>query len=270
MIASIAHPTDFSERSAVAFAHALRLALAAKCRLLLLHVTRGEIGHQWTSFPHVRALLTSWGMLNADAAPRDIASRLGIDVRKIEIRHEDPAAGLCEFFLSQRPDFIVLSTQGRDGFAHWLNGPVSEELASRSHVPTLFFGPHAEGFVDTITGRPNLERVLVPVAHAPSPALALSTLKTMVSPLEVVPPSVRFLHVGEKAPALPEDEWVELKRGPVLDTILSTVVEDRIQLIVMPTAGRHGFLDVLRGSTTERVLREACCPVLAVKGFANM
>jgi nucleotide-binding universal stress UspA family protein len=35
-------------------------------------------------------------------------------------------------------------------------------------------------------------------------------------------------------------------------------------LIAMPTAGHHGFLDAVRGSTTERVLRHAPCPVLAV------
>ncbi|HEY3719491.1 MAG TPA: universal stress protein, partial [Roseiarcus sp.] len=35
-------------------------------------------------------------------------------------------------------------------------------------------------------------------------------------------------------------------------------------LIVMPTAGHVGYLDALRGSTTERVLRQAPCPVLAM------
>ena len=35
-------------------------------------------------------------------------------------------------------------------------------------------------------------------------------------------------------------------------------------LIVMPTEGHQGILDMLRGSTTERVLRRAPCPVLAV------
>jgi nucleotide-binding universal stress UspA family protein len=35
-------------------------------------------------------------------------------------------------------------------------------------------------------------------------------------------------------------------------------------LIVMATAGHQGALDALRGSTTERVVRQATCPVLAV------
>jgi len=33
----------------------------------------------------------------------------------------------------------------------------------------------------------------------------------------------------------------------------------------MPTAGHQGFLDALRGSTTEQVLRKAPCPVLAIR-----
>jgi nucleotide-binding universal stress UspA family protein len=32
----------------------------------------------------------------------------------------------------------------------------------------------------------------------------------------------------------------------------------------MATHGHHGFLDALRGSTTERVLHDATCPLLAV------
>ena len=35
-------------------------------------------------------------------------------------------------------------------------------------------------------------------------------------------------------------------------------------LIAMTTAGHQGFLDALRGSTSERVLRHAPCPVLVV------
>jgi len=35
-------------------------------------------------------------------------------------------------------------------------------------------------------------------------------------------------------------------------------------MIGMATAGHHGFLDALRGSTTERVLRRSPCPLLAV------
>jgi nucleotide-binding universal stress UspA family protein len=40
--------------------------------------------------------------------------------------------------------------------------------------------------------------------------------------------------------------------------------EHSSDLIVMTTQGHEGLLDNLRGSTTERILRNSCCPVLAV------
>ena len=52
--------------------------------------------------------------------------------------------------------------------------------------------------------------------------------------------------------------------GQPVDAILRLAAERGADLIVMATAGRQGFLDALRGSTTERVLRHAPCPVLAV------
>ena len=49
----------------------------------------------------------------------------------------------------------------------------------------------------------------------------------------------------------------------VVEMILKTAIEIDADLIAMPTAGHHGILDAMRGSTTERVLRHAPCPVLA-------
>ncbi len=47
-------------------------------------------------------------------------------------------------------------------------------------------------------------------------------------------------------------------------TLFRAADEREVDLIVMATAGRDGFLDALRGSVTEQVLRRAPCPVLAV------
>jgi len=53
----------------------------------------------------------------------------------------------------------------------------------------------------------------------------------------------------------------------IMETILRAAREQGTDMIVMPTAGHHGFIDALRGSTTERVSRQAPCPVLAVRAF---
>jgi nucleotide-binding universal stress UspA family protein len=49
-----------------------------------------------------------------------------------------------------------------------------------------------------------------------------------------------------------------------VETIVDTAREVDADLIVMATRGREGFLDALRGSTTEQVLRQAGRAVLAV------
>jgi nucleotide-binding universal stress UspA family protein len=38
----------------------------------------------------------------------------------------------------------------------------------------------------------------------------------------------------------------------------------------MSTDGRNGFLDVLRGSHSERVLRHAPCPLLAIPDYSHV
>ena len=55
-----------------------------------------------------------------------------------------------------------------------------------------------------------------------------------------------------------------LRDGDPVEQILAAADEVEADLIVMPTAGHRGVFDALRGSTTERVLRRARCPLLAV------
>jgi nucleotide-binding universal stress UspA family protein len=57
--------------------------------------------------------------------------------------------------------------------------------------------------------------------------------------------------------------WKELRRvGDAVAAILDAAQD--ADLIVMATEGRHGIFDAMRGSVTERVVRGAPCPILAV------
>ena len=55
-----------------------------------------------------------------------------------------------------------------------------------------------------------------------------------------------------------------VREGMAPDEILSLAGDERMDLIVMGTHGRRGFDRLMLGSATERVLRTAHCPVLAV------
>jgi len=77
-----------------------------------------------------------------------------------------------------------------------------------------------------------------------------------------------LLHVGDDPPNLTGRDGAVVKprllQGPVVEALIGEAANVGADLIAMPTAGRHGFLDALRGSTTEQVLRMAPCPVLAL------
>jgi len=68
-VEAVFHPTDFSEASQVAFAHALAIALYRKARLTLLHVAPDLAEDDWRGFPPVRATLERWGLLEEGKQP---------------------------------------------------------------------------------------------------------------------------------------------------------------------------------------------------------
>ncbi len=269
-IRSIVHPTDFSDLSAAAFVHALRIALAGRSKLHLLHVSQYDAAEA-LAFPHARRLLVQWGLTQAADPPWVVASKLGIEVDNIRLALQEPARAIVDFLREQRSDLVVLATHGRDGVEHWLKGSVAEAVFRRSALPTLFIAPGARGFVDPVSGDVRLKRVLVPVDFSPPPGPALAVVRRFCALMTGAKVALDVLHVGDKVPPLHAGSTtarslppVMLRSGNVVQTIVDTAIELDVDLVCMPTAGHHGVLDALRGSTTERVIRHAPCPVLAL------
>jgi nucleotide-binding universal stress UspA family protein len=208
-------------------------------------------------------------LLNAGDPPAAIYEKLGIKVAKIGLKRQDPLRGLLRFLDGHPSDLIILATHGRDGVAHWLHGSIAEELSRTARLPTLFVAPTALGFVDRVHGKFHLSRVLVPVDHSPPAAKALGIIREFIKPMDEQGATIELMHVGATGPLIRSGAEegivpVALQTGDVVSTILKAAVARQASLIAMPTAGHHGFLDAVRGSTTERVLRHAPCPVLAV------
>lgn len=269
-IRSIVHPTDFSDLSAAAFAHALRIALAARSRLRLLHVSQYDAAEA-LAFPHARRLLAQWGFTEANDPPWAVAAKLGIEVDNIRVALQEPTTAIVEFLRQHASDLVVLATHGRGGLEHWLKGSVAEAVFRRSAVPTLFITPGARGFIDQVSGDVQLRRVLVPVDFAPPPGGTIEAVQRFCTLMTGARIAVDILHVGDEPPPLHTASAesrllppVILRSGNVVQAIVDAAIELDVDLIGMPTAGHHGVLDALRGSTTERVIRHAPCPVLAL------
>ena len=268
-ITSVLHPTDFSKASDQAFVHALAVALVRQTRLTILHA--GKQGEDdWSSFPPVRRTLERWGLLEPGSPRSAPFDQLSLRVSKVAVSG-DPVRATLQQVEKQAADLVVLATEGRDGIARFLRPSVGQWIGRRSNAMgamTLFVPADAQGFVRPEDGQLNLRRILVPVDRTPDASPVLVRAARLAEILGDGDVQMTVLHVGDEVPVVapPQGEGFTCttvaRSGEVVPEILAAAEE--VDLIVMPTDGRSGVLDALRGSFTERIVREATCPVLAV------
>jgi nucleotide-binding universal stress UspA family protein len=260
----IVHPTDRSAASAEAFAHALRIAVATKSELHVLHILEYGESEDWDPVDEARGLLVKWRMIDAGASRDDIVARLGVKLVKVALNGEDPVSGIAAYVNPRGADLIVMTTHSRPAFQRWIAGSVAETVARETHAPALFLHEGQKGFVDSQTGALSLNAALMPVEASVSPLPAFRRLADLAHTLDPAS-EILALHVGAERPLfaglLPH---IELRQGPVVETILSYAKEVAADLIAMPTRDERGVFDELFGGTTEHVLHRSKCAVLAI------
>jgi nucleotide-binding universal stress UspA family protein len=265
-VTSIFHPSDFSEASELAFAHALAIALMRKSKLVIMHARRSK-WEDWSQFPAVRETLAQWQVLRPGSHPSEIFEKLGVEVLKVSALG-DPVGASIRQIEKQKPDLVVLATRGKHGLPLWLKPSVAQAIAHRTSAMTLFVPQGCRGIV-SLGGVINLRRILLPVDHKPDPGEVVIRATRAAEALGAECVEIVLLHVnGIGFPQFDRPEgnawvWKELRReGDVVSVILDAA--KKADLIIMATEGRHGIFDAMRGSVTERVVRAADCPVLAV------
>lgn len=269
-IEAIFHPSDFSEASEIAFLHALKVALVTRAELTMLHVDPGYDA-DWGDFPGVRSTLERWGLIPAGSAKGAVGG-LGIQVQKIIASSRSPVRACLDFVDKHPPDLIVLAVHQYEGRVRWQHKRVAEPIAHATAAMTLYLPHGVPGFVAYQTGAVSLQKILVPVARKPRAQPALDAVGRMIRGLQLAAGKVYLLHAGDagempslQIPAEPGWDWaVHALAGDPAEVIVQTAAASSCDLIVMTTEGPHGFLDALRGSTTERVLRDCRCPVLTL------
>ena len=266
VIRRILHSSDFSEASLIAFAHALKAALIGKSKLTLIHVSDDEI--DGTEFPGVRETLERWKLL-PPGSPQSAVAELGLDVEKVIGLGSDPVKGVLQYLAQNGADLIVLAAHHHR--AHWLHHSISELMARKAGEMTLFIPAGTRGFVSLADGLVSLRKILIPLVAKTRPEPAIIGAAGLVQQLDCNSGTFSLLHVGEESmpiaatPAVAGWDWQTItKEGDVIEAILASAREINADLIVMSTDGRAGLLDAFRGSHTERVLRHAPCPLLAI------
>jgi len=275
LIREVLFATDLSPEADHALAHASLLARRFDARLTLYHAAEVPDPAQphW-AFAHehevwCRAEREARHHLEAEAEKAGIPCDVAVE------RVTSPARALLARIRKTEPDLTVMATHGRSGVRHLLLGSVTEQVFRHAFRPVLCVREPEHG--------PALDyrRVLLPtdLSLASRAAFGLAALIARAFDSEVIalfvsPPEGRTGGLSPEQPSeralleavRPELEPVRVTpricEGHVWDRIAATAREEKADLIVMATRGHDSLSDVLLGSNTDRVVRQAPCPVL--------
>lgn len=169
---------------------------------------------------------------------------------------------------------MVLASHQCSRLQKILHRPVAEPAARQGHVPTLFIPAGTRGFLDWETGEIRLKHILIPIDRTPAPQHSIDYVAGLSKFLRCDEPiTATLVHVGEDSRLplvinLPADNsvtWEKLVlQGDVTECMHKLTVDRSSDVIVVTTAGHHGFLDALRGSTSERILHSLTVPMLSI------
>jgi len=245
----IAYATDLSGDDQAAFVHASALAAAGGARLVTLY--GDTAGGEAARLPEAAVLAARWGRSIAHEQRRCAGA--------------GAAGAVLEALGELQPGLVVLGSHGRHGLAALLHGSVGEAIARRIEVPALVVPNHSRGFVDPATGAIELRRIVIPAGDAIEGARGLAAARLFVALAGARDARLQILHVGDEDPRLAElGVEVTRERGKLEEAIVDVARAYGASLIAMPTRGHDGIGDALLGSHTERVIREAGCPVLSI------
>lgn len=255
----IVHATDLRPEGGAAFAHGLALAREMGAKLYSLYAADSDTASR--PMPRAADVQAAWG--DAKAVDHEAVAHSCC---------EDPVDTMLDFVRRAAPDLLVVGTTRRKGLGRLLHGSVSEALARNAGKPTLFVPLGETGFVGE-RGALTLRSVVLPVSDVAIARAAVAALDRLIVKSGLTGFEVVLLHVGAGSvdttaldlPARDGLDWrYEQRDGDLVDVVVTCVEEHGADLVVMPTHGEDSLGDVLRGSHTERVMRRAPCPLLAV------
>jgi nucleotide-binding universal stress UspA family protein len=272
-VSSVLHPTDLSAASDRAFAYALAIALIRQTELTILHVHPDKHSEaDWARFPRVREILERWGLLEIGSPRSAVYEKFRTRVEKVALNSRSPSRATVRYLDTHPSDLIVMATEGRSDLSRAIDRSVAESIAGWSGTMTLFVPEKAErGLVSLEDGNLSLRNILIPIDQQPKPTAAIEFARRAAETIGEEAVKITLLHVGDSQLDIPNlvdgANWSwhsEHRQGEVVVNICDVAEKVAADLLVMTTAGYDGVGDVMGGNTTEQVLRESRCPVLAV------
>ena len=301
----ILFPTDFSACADEALAYAVELADRYGATLHLLHVV-DELDPDWSGATDAAQRTVT---LRDDIEEKATARLQGLvpDTSETDIETTEALRSsfevddaIVDYADEEAMDLIVMGTHGRRGFDRLVLGSVADAVLRRAPCPVLTVREGASQAGRKATG---FEDILAPIDFSDASHNALTTADALAGTYEA---RLRLLFVAESRtvptfsdtglpglgvvqmdPEIVENAEAALQQlnerlggraasttyhvteGRVASTIADFAEEEATDLIVMSTRKREGMDRFLVGSTTERVVRVAPCPVLTLRAPAQ-
>lgn len=289
-------PIDFSDFSKIALNFAVEIAERFNARLTVLHAVvlfqddvdeeeKMQEYQQWLKAREKR--IDDQMKMNTKSAGEH-----GIEVDSKIIRGISPGDVILDFINENNYDLIVMGTHGRTGLRHLFQGSVAEKVVRHSPAPVLTVHRSVKNY--------RLEKILVPIDFsvyskkaADYGIILADNLSAQIDFIHIIEHDIHpsFYSAGIESifevdkdlkqrviqnmkefleDQFPEDLAVNfiVKEGIPHKEIVEYAKDSSADLIVISTHGLTGLEYILLGSTTEKVVRWANCPVLTVKNVS--
>lgn len=298
----ILFPTDFGESAEEALRYAAMLASQYDAELTMMHVVSLFSDGPATAEEQISEM-EQYADKFADQLHQQAdefidraiehESYRHLNMKKLIVRGFSPNQEVVRVVEQEGVDLIVMGTYGRGGVRHMLFGSTAEQVVRTANCPVLTVRHHAPHTLDF----QRIRSILLPTdfSEYSKKALpyALSFAENYGADLHVLHVFEQRIHpafyIQDKSTpfdldqglhdraldALDEFVYDELKdkisfkcevaSGKPFVEIINYARDNEIDLIVLATHGLTGLEYMVIGSTTERVVRKAPCPVLSIK-----
>ncbi len=281
---NILFATDFSQVADAAALIAIQIARRCGAKVHGVHVNRFN--------DYTAAAPSAWAAM-AEAAEKETkedAGRLTEQLQSIEhevVIGEGNTWEVMSNLIEQKEiDLIVLGTRGRTGLGKVILGSVAEQILRQSPCPVLTVGPHVNPWSDEYA---KMREILYatdleadyPIAAPYAVSLAQENQAHLVllhviedpkagdlinSP-EMVDFEERKLRqlVSQQAGLWCDPTYI-VEQGPAAEKILDVAKRRHTDLIVLGARPAKGLATHLNIGTVHKVVSQATCPVLTVRG----
>lgn len=287
-IKTILCPTDLSTEADEALRYALAFAFAHDTKLILLYCRKPGSIVEWSTSTRAARVFEQSLFTRLDA--REFRS---LDWEPAIVEAQDIGRAIAEEAKKRNVDLIVMRSRRRPVTATLL-GSTAETVCKNAPCPVLVTHPREREWVGLTTTEVDLHRVLIAYDNSRDADLAVSYGMSLAEQSQA---QVHLLHVmsykaaiesssdddtatsdeiaGQRLHLLIPEEAkrhceliTSVRCGNPAEEILAYAREHRIDLICMGASGKGFSLEKLFGSTADRVLRHAPCPVLIARTVA--